>query len=281
VRERSVLYMEWRKELGRRSGVGGWKDDFPLSHDLPDSVVVDCRRLEAPIHPMFAVRMRVFVDWHRLQGRTVELAPPLDPSAQLLFNAMQIGDEEAAPEDDAVLPVTKMREYLEVEEVAMRTKEILEYNLHDVSALGEATFQAVSELCGNAIEHGANPLGAYVAVRRTTDPRRQISVAIGDLGMGIPEHIRQRYPEWTDDGYAIARATDEQVTGTGHPHRGIGFSSTFEAALTRHLHAAQMDILSAEGFCRVQLVQQDRKIETFPASRFRRGTWMTYNLVSV
>jgi len=136
-------------------------------------------------------------------------------------------------------------------------------------------------LCGNAIEHGANPLGAYVAVRRTTDPRRQISVAIGDLGMGIPEHIRQRYPEWTDDGYAIARATDEQVTGTGHPHRGIGFSSTFEAALTRHLHAAQMDILSAEGFCRVQLVQQDRKIETFPASRFRRGTWMTYNLVSV
>jgi hypothetical protein len=48
--------MDWRKELGRRSGDGGWKDDFPLSHDLPDAVVVDCRKLELPIHPMFAVR---------------------------------------------------------------------------------------------------------------------------------------------------------------------------------------------------------------------------------
>jgi hypothetical protein len=201
--------------------------------------------------------------------------------AHRFFDAMRIGDEEGVQEDDVVLPVTKMREFLEVEEVAKRTKELLEYNLHDVSALGEATFQAVSELCGNAIEHGANPLGAYVAVRRTTVPRRQISVAIGDLGMGIPEHIRQRYPEWTDDGYAIARATDEQITGTGHPHRGIGFSSTFEAALTRFLHAARMDILSATGFCRLQIVQENRKIETFPASRFRRGTWMTYDLVSV
>jgi hypothetical protein len=273
--------MEWRKELGRRTGERGWKDDFPLSHELPDVVVVDCGKLESPIHPMFAVRLRVFVDWHRLQGRAVELVPPVDPLARRLFDAMRVSDEGDAEEDDAVLPVTKMREFLEVEEVAKRTKEILEYELHDVSALGEATFQAVSELCGNAIEHGVNPLGAYVAVRRTTVPRRQVSVAIGDLGMGIPEHIRQQNPEWTDDGYAIARATDEHVTGTGHPHRGIGFSSTFEAALTRSLHAVQMDILSATGFCRLQIVQENRKIETFPASRFRRGTWITYDLVSV
>lgn len=273
--------MDWRKELGRRSGDHGWKDDFPLSHVLPDAVVVDCRKLEVPIHPMFAVRLRVFVDWHRLQGRTIEVVPPADSVARRLFDAMRIGDEGDAQEDDAVLRVTRIREFLEVEEVANRTKEILEYDLQDVSVLGEATFQAVSELCGNAIEHGANPLGAYIAVRRIADPRRQISVAIGDLGMGIPEHIRQQYPDWTDDGYAIARATDEHVTGTGHPHRGIGFSSTFEAALTRSLHGAQMDILSAAGFCRLQIVQENRKIETFPASRFRRGTWMTYDLVSV
>lgn len=221
------------------------------------------------------------MDWHRLQGRTVEIVPPVDPKARRLFEAMRIGDEGDAQEDDAVLPVTRMQEFLEVEEVAKRTKEILEYELHDVSVLGEATFQAVSELCGNAIEHGENPLGAYVAVRRTSEPRRQISIAIGDLGMGIPEHIRQRYPDWTDDGYAIARATDEHITGTGNPHRGIGFSSTFEAALTRSLHGAQMDVLSASGFCCLQVVQENRRIETFPASRFRRGTWMTYDLVSV
>lgn len=220
--------MDWRKELGRRGADHGWKDDFPLSHALPDAVVIDCQRLGVPIHPMFAVRTRVFVDWHRLQGRMVEVVPPAEPEACRLFDAMRIGDEGETQEDDAVLPVTKMREFLEVEEVAKRTKEILEYDLPDVSGLGEATFQAVSELCGNAIEHGANPLGAYVAVRRVTDPRRQISISIGDLGMGIPEHIRQQYPDWTDDGYAIAR-----------------------------------------------------EIEAFPASQFRRGTWMTYDLVSV
>ena len=54
-----------------------------------------------------------------------------------------------------------------------------------------------------------------------------------------------------------------------------------EAALTKSLHAARMDILSANGFCRVQTVQEAPKVEVFPASRFRRGTWITYDLVSV
>jgi hypothetical protein len=273
--------MEWRKELGSRSGQGGWKDDFPLSHDLPDEVVIDSSKLELPIHPMFAVRLRVFVDWHRLQGRTVEVIPPLDAAARRVFDAMRVGDKEGVDEEDAVLPVTKMTEYLDVEEVAKRTKEILEYDLPDVSPLGEAAFEAVSELCGNAIDHGQNQLGAYIAVRRVTDPRRQISIAISDLGMGIPEHVRQRYPEWDDDGFAIAQATTEGVTGTGEPNRGIGFSSTFEAALTTSLHAAQMDIRSANGLCRIQSIQEQPKIETIPGPRFRRGTWITYDLVSV
>ncbi len=39
-----------------------------------------------------------------------------------------------------IVPVTKMREFLEVEEVANRTKEIVEYELPDISAFGEATF---------------------------------------------------------------------------------------------------------------------------------------------
>jgi hypothetical protein len=273
--------MDWRKELGRRAGEGGWKDDFPLDHHLPDSIELNCSRLELPIHPMFAVRLRVFVDWHTLEGRIVRLIPPEDSAALSLFNAMGIGRGPAGQEDDAVLPVTKIREFLDVEQVANRTQEILEYDLHDVSGLGSATFRAVSELCGNAIEHGHNSLGAYVAVRRVQEPRRQISVAISDLGMGIPEHVRQRYPEWMDDGLAIAHATDEHVTGTGDQHRGIGFSAVFEAALTRALHAAQMNVLSARGFCRFQLVQEEKKIEVFPTPRFRRGTWITYDLVSV
>lgn len=140
---------------------------------------------------------------------------------------------------------------------------------------------AVAELCDNAMDHGKNPVGAYVAVQRVTDPRRQVSIAISDLGQGIPEHIRQRYPEWSEDSAAIAHATESGITGTGDPHRGIGFSAVMEAALTASLHSARMDIYSANGFFRLQVVQESRKPEIFPASNYRRGTWITYDLVSV
>jgi hypothetical protein len=231
---------------------------------------------------MFAVRLRVFVDWHRCRKRDVSITPPTDPATHSVFAAMQIDPEASSDrEDDAIMPVTRLGEFLEVEETAERTREILEYQLPDVSSLGAATFMAVSELCGNAIDHGHNDLGAYAAVRRITEPRRQVSIAISDLGIGIPEHIRQRFPEWSDDGWAIAHATEDRVTGTNDPHRGIGFSAVLEAALTTSLHAAQMNILSANGFCRVQTVQEKRKVEVFPAARFRRGTWITYDLISV
>jgi hypothetical protein len=164
---------------------------------------------------------------------------------------------------------------------ARRTQEILEHQLPDVSPLGEPAFMAVSELCDNAMDHGRNAVGSYVAVQRLTEPRRQVSVAVGDLGIGIPEHIRQRYPEWSDDSAAIALATEPGKTGTDRPHRGIGFSAVMEAALTASLHAAKMDIHSATGFFRLQVVQESQKPEVFPASNYRRGTWIIYDLVSV
>lgn len=275
--------MVWIKEIGARGGAdGGWRGDFPLDHELPDEITVDCQRLRLPIHPMFFIRLRVFVDWHRAEGRKVEILPPTDPLAEQVFEEMEADSGgHSNNEDDAVVAVSRLQEFDQVEAISARTKEILEYQLTDVSTLGEATFMAVSELCGNAIDHGANPLGAYVAVRRVSEPRRQVSVAISDLGVGIPEHIRQRYPEWSDDGWAIAHATDERITGTGDPHRGFGFSSILESALTTSLHAAQMNLLSANGFCRIQVVQEQRKVEVFPAPRYRRGTWITYDLVSV
>lgn len=274
--------MTWTKELGSRAGESGWRDDFPLDHELPTALCVDCRKVRLPLHPMFALRMRLFIDWHEREGREVTVLAPDDRSAREVFEAMQISSQaQRAEEDDAIMPVSLLREFDDVEAVAGRTQEILEYQLPDVSALGGAAFMAVSELCGNAIDHGRNNLGAYAAVRRVREPRRQVSIAICDLGIGMPEHIRQRYPEWSEDGWAIAHATEDRVSGTGDPHRGFGFSSVIEAALTSSMHSARMEILSANGFCRVHLVQEKRKVEVFPASRYRRGTWITYDLVSV
>jgi hypothetical protein len=96
----------------------------------------------------------------------------------------------------------------------------------------------------------------------------------------MPEHIRQRYPEWADDSFAIAKAMAPQISGTGDPHRGNGFPETFEAALVSSLSAARLDVHSANGFVRTHMVQETRKIETFPAAAYKRGTWITYDLVA-
>lgn len=277
--------MDWVKEVGSAGASrGGMRGDFPLSHDLPEQIGVDCSGLRLPLSPMFALRTRVFVDWHENEGRHVEIVPPTDLATARLFRAMAISPkiDGAAEEPDAVLSVTRLDHHNDAERVAARTEQILEYQLSDVSPLGQAAFMAVSELCDNAMDHGRNPLGAaYAAVQRVTEPRPQVSIAICDLGVGIPEHIRQRFPEWSEDSSAIAHATQAGVTGTGDPHRGIGFSAVMEAALTASLHAARMDIYSANGFCRTQVVQEDTKIEAYAASNYRRGTWIAYDLVSV
>lgn len=283
--------MEWEKALARHAGSdGGWKDDFPLDHDLPEEITLDCSRLEPPIYPLFVVRIRTFLEWHCSRDRALRLKRPTDGAARKMFDALRVteglpvdvdGSPARAPsDDDVVLSVAALREFAGVEDVALKTREILEYQMTDISALGHASYMAVSELCGNAIEHGANPLGAYVAAARFHEPRRQVSIAIGDLGVGIPEHLRQRYPEWFDDGFAIAQALDRRVSGTRDPHRGNGFSEAFEAALSSALHAARIDIHSANGFVRTQFYGGEKKLESFPAPRFRRGTWISYDLVS-
>jgi hypothetical protein len=276
--------VEWSKKIHPHGGSdGGWRDDFPLSHDLPEVLELDCEALQLPIYPMLAVRLRVFIDWHRSRGREVVVKPPKDRESNRIFRSQGIDSkiELDAQDEDTILPVILLDGIDVVEDVAGRTREILEYQLPDVSPLGEAAFMAVAELCDNALDHGKNSNGAYVAVSRFTSPRKQVSIAIGDLGIGIPEHIRQRYPEWSDDGYAIAHATQPHVTGTGNPHRGIGFSEVFDAALTASMHGARMDIYSANGFFRLQVVQEQHKPEVFPSARFRRGTWISYDLVSV
>jgi hypothetical protein len=76
-----------------------------------------------------------------------------------------------------------------------------------------------------------------VAVIRTAEPRWTVSLAVGDLGIGIPEHVRRQFPEY-DDMFAIARALEPGVSGTGDRYRGNGFAETFETALISSASAA-------------------------------------------
>ena len=121
--------MDWVKEIGPSGGAqGGMRGDFPLSHELPSTIGVDCTGLLLPVHPMFGVRLRVFVDWHRHEGREVTVLPPDDPATRRLFQAMQIvpSEDDRDADADAVLPVTRLDRHNDAEMVAQRTQEILE-----------------------------------------------------------------------------------------------------------------------------------------------------------
>jgi hypothetical protein len=283
--------MRWEKRLSKRAATdGGWREDFPLGHQLPEDVLVDCSALELPVYPLFVVRLRMFLEWHLRRGRSISVIGPTDPRARRMLESLRVtaelpvetdlAERRESSQEAIVLPVTPLREYAEVEDVALRTREILEYQQPKISALGHASYMAVSELCANAVEHGANEQGSFVAAARFDEPRAQVSIAIGDLGVGIPEHLRQRYPEWFDDCFAIAQAFEPSISGTGNPHRGNGFAETFEAALVSAMHAARVDIHSANGFVRGQFYGGTTKLEPFPAASFRRGTWISYDLVA-
>jgi anti-sigma regulatory factor (Ser/Thr protein kinase) len=286
---RSVQRVEWVKPISPRDAREAWRSDLPLSPDLPEHLVLDLREVD-DVHPMFALRLRVFADWHMAQGRAVDFLPPRTAAAGALLDALQLRapaqptgfvdlpDQPAG--DRAIVPITRLRDETAVEEVGRLVREIVEYRLTDVAALGAACHMAVSELCGNAVEHGANPQGAYVAVLRSVTPRRRVSIAVADLGIGIPEHLRRQYPELSDDDHAIALAMQPRTTGTGRSNRGNGFSETFEAALASSLHALRIEIHAANGFVRREVVHERDKTETFPAARYKRGTWIVYELLT-
>ncbi len=159
----------------------GWMaEEFPLNREMPEELIIDCEVLEPPVYPLFWLRLRTFLDWHHAQGRSLCVVPPADDRARKGFDQMKVvdssyvelrGSEKPDSRDGiAILPLTPLADHTTVEEVAAATREILEYQYTDVSPLGHACYMAVSELCGNAIEHGRNGLGAYVAVQRFNDP---------------------------------------------------------------------------------------------------------------
>ncbi len=128
----------------------------------------------------------------------------------------------------------------EIPGIINRISEILEnkeYPLRERAAI----CATLSEICANAVEHGASPFGAYAAVQayqhivsgRHGDPRsrerrgEEVLIAIADGGVGVRETL-SRNPEYAEltqtDNDALRHALKMGVSGTGEIGRGGGLA---------------------------------------------------------
>jgi anti-sigma regulatory factor (Ser/Thr protein kinase) len=274
-------------------GEDGYRHNLPLEHDLDLPIIVDASRVET-LHPMFAVRLRMFIDWHLAAGHELRVVSPADARAVALYTDMRVFAE--LPEDvvrlapsqttsePSVLPVRHLASFHDAEDAAEAATEVLAQQAAPLAIWGDAMHMAMGELCDNALQHGANDLGAYVAADRIQRGGRQFRLVVADLGIGIPEHIRAYHPEWLDDTAAIGRALVRGVTGTGDPHRGNGFAEVFDVALEnqliRQMSSALIDIRAGKGRVSVELVGGEKKVVPMGGPG-RRGTWITYTVTSI
>jgi anti-sigma regulatory factor (Ser/Thr protein kinase) len=273
-------------------GRDGYGHDLPLERELPSPIVVDAGALTA-FHPMFLVRLRLFVDWHLEAAHDVLVVAPTRPQvagrvADMRFGVglpagVVVGLPEPRPEA-AVLGIHRLMSDGDAEEVAQRAIEVLHQQTGPIAGWGDALHMGISELCDNALHHGANTLGAYIAADLIVEPRREFRLVIADLGIGIPEHIRARHPEWQNDAGAIAQVLRRGVTGTDDPQRGNGFSETIDYALEQQLvqasSAVELDIRAASGRVGVHVVAGAAQVKDGLATTPRRGTWISYTVVT-
>lgn len=119
---------------------------------------------------------------------------------------------EARPE---FLPLCHFRSTAQAERAMGKLAQVLHLTRADAV---QAVNAALRELGVNAAEHGRSEHGAWVAAGYF--PRRkEVHLAVADLGIGISAHIRRKgllAPE-DDDARAIEKAVQYRITGAGEP----------------------------------------------------------------
>lgn len=275
--------------LPRRAGSRDHGYAAELDADLrgADEVVLDVGDLVG-LHPLFAVRLALWLERQRQAGRSVEVKEPEDAATRRSFRAFRLregigGVEEALVEDDAdvILRPTRLSELTEVDQLADKLSQPLIDHFDDVAVVRDAVLMAISELCQNAVEHGASDAGCVVAVSRgEVDGVSQIMLGIGDYGIGIPEHIRRSHPEFVVDEHAIGQALEAGVSGTQRPDRGYGFFWVLRETLASAASSAEMFIRAGQGTFQREIVDARVKDHGWQTPS-TRGTWIACDWTTI
>jgi len=234
------------------TAANGWGEQIALD-GAPDPLELDLSGLTHH-DPLLNLRLAALLDRYEASGCRIEVRTPRSLAVQLQLALMQIdcrskllglpiSAEVSGPPN--FLPVVRLSVPDQVDRLAEGLQGMLnEHFTGNLRPLAQPLFVAVSELCDNATTHGGNPLGAFVAARR--DAAGCCVLAIGDLGIGIPTHIRHALPDPLDDGNAIEQAMRPGVSGAG-PERGGGYPGLFAAIQESEAASARLRVWSASG----------------------------------
>ena len=147
---------------------------------------------------------------------------------------IEVDDRDVHPgnPEKIVLPLTPFTTAAEASDLTNRAADSLSSsNLGPVNLTTIVT-ELFSELALNAAEHSRSPFGAMACIQFaefSEGPRFACTVADG--GIGILESLRRNEAlrrRISYDWDALELAIRERVSGTGHPHRGIGLYGVSE-----------------------------------------------------
>jgi hypothetical protein len=254
---------------------GEWGDWAILREPPPGAVVLDLTDVSF-VDPFFLLRLRGFIDWHCFNGHEVRVTCPRRPSVRSYLARMHLSKDlpdicecdleilEPDAKSAVLIPIRRLRSAGESEELEQELGAL--YTAHftgGLARLAEPFTATVGEICDNATTHGRSAVGAaYVAAQRYSHSR--CVLVIGDLGVGVPTHMRKAFPHLTDDGDAIREATKEGLSGTGDPQRGVGYQYVIDALKTSEVPYGELRIWSGNGRFRV---------EAFGGRQGRRRAW--------
>lgn len=240
--------------------------------------------------PLLLARLRGLIDLNAAAQRQITILPPKEDWTRKYLEFMRLASDLPAnchcdlksldvPGSSKILiPIRRLSAPADVEalEQALGDLYLAQFS-GPLARLAEAFTRTIGEISDNATTHGKSSVGvSYVAANR--HPKGCI-LAIGDLGIGIPAHMRKVFPELLDDGDAIRIATREGKSGTGDPQRGIGYQYVIDGLKNAHVATGELRVWSGKGRFRVQTLAglQERR-RAWSVDEATTGTWVRVDL---